>query len=179
MSSIERVVVFFIHIIFDLAIWVVLLRLLLQFFEAPTQNSICQLLVKVTKPIVGPVRAFLPLWMGIDSALVAWAFALSLVKYLMLLIVVGGTSFGITGAFILAFTSVLTHALDVFFYAILLYVILSWVGKGQQTALQEVLSILSEPLLNPVRKLIPPISGFDLSPILVMIVLKAVALFLI
>lgn len=178
MSGLNRVIIFFIHIIFDLAIWVLLLRLFLQFFHAPKENSICQVLVKVTKPIVQPVRSFLPLTMGIDFALVVWAFVFATVKYLLLFAIVGGFSFGVTGALVLAITTLLTHALDIFFYAILIHVILSWVSAAQRTALHEILPVLTEPLLSPVRKVIPPLGGFDLSPIVVMIVLKAITLFL-
>ena len=64
--------------------------------------------------------------------------------------------------------------INVFFWSILIQVIISWVNPGSYNPVTSLLYSLNEPLLRPARRLVPPISGFDLSPVVVMIALKLV-----
>ena len=66
-----------------------------------------------------------------------------------------------------------------FLVAILVQVILSWVSPGVHNPVSSLLWRLNEPLLAPARRLLPPISGLDLSPILVLILLQLVKLLLV
>jgi len=63
--------------------------------------------------------------------------------------------------------------LNLMFFAILIRVILSWVSPGVHNPVTAVLWSVTEPVMAPVRRLIPPIGGLDLSPIFVLIALQA------
>ena len=79
---------------------------------------------------------------------------------------------GPIGLIIMAFGDILGVVLSVFFFAIIISVILSWVSPRQYNPLTEILHLITEPLLRPARKIIPPIAGFDISPIPVLIILQ-------
>src|SRR5690606_887548 len=68
--------------------------------------------------------------------------------------------------------------LTIWFYtiAIFVYVILSWIGQGRYTPIGAFLADLVEPVLAPARRILPPIAGLDLSPLLVLILLQAVSI---
>ena len=60
-------------------------------------------------------------------------------------------------------------AINVFLFSILIQVIISWINPGNYNPVLSLIHSLTEPLLRPARRLIPPISGLDLSPMVVMI----------
>jgi YggT family protein len=67
----------------------------------------------------------------------------------------------------------LMTVLRMYVFTILIYAILSFVNPGTYNPLSSVLASISEPLLRPVRRVIPPIGGLDLSPLFVIIGLQA------
>ena len=68
--------------------------------------------------------------------------------------------------------------LQFYFFAVLLHVVLSWVAPGAHSPAAAVLERLCAPLLRPLRRVIPPIGGLDLSPIFVLIGLQALQILL-
>jgi YggT family protein len=70
----------------------------------------------------------------------------------------------------------LSLLINVFIVSILIQVIVSWVNPGMSNPVMGLLHSLNEPLLAPARRLIPPISGFDLSPIAVFICLQLLSI---
>lgn len=76
----------------------------------------------------------------------------------------------------MAFGDIVGVVLNIFFYAIIINIILSWVSPRQYNPLTEILHLMTEPLLNPARRFIPPISGFDISPIPVLIILQFITM---
>ena len=72
-----------------------------------------------------------------------------------------------------ALMSLAITVLQFYWFAILVYVILSWVAPGTYSPSASLLASLCEPLLRPVRRLIPPLAGLDLSAVFVLIALQA------
>jgi len=68
--------------------------------------------------------------------------------------------------------------LSLFSVALLAYVVLSWIAPGAYSPATRLLGALCEPLLRPVRRIIPPIAGLDLAPVFVLIGLQALQLVL-
>ena len=60
-------------------------------------------------------------------------------------------------------------SLNLFMFAIFIRIILSWISPGQYNPATAIITTLTEPVLRPARRLIPPIGGFDISPIFVII----------
>jgi YggT family protein len=161
---------------------VLLLRLLLQFARADFRNPIARAIVRLTNPVIVPLRRVLPPAGRIDSASVVAILAASIVKVLILLWLGG---LGVAGAFVLPPWIPLLRAvavdlvrmlLQTWFFAILLYAVLSMVAPGTRSPAQALLASVCEPILSRIRRVIPPIADIDLSPLWAGILIQALLL---
>lgn len=160
--------VFLIRTLFGLYELVVVLRLLFQYTRADFYNPLSQFVVRITNPPLRPLRKLIPGYRGIDFASVALLVALKTLEFMALLLV-GGLGFAILGPLAWSVPALLSLLANIFLYAILIKVILSWVGPDTYNPAVSLLHSITEPLLSPARRWIPPISGLDLSPMVVMI----------
>ncbi len=160
--------IYLIDAIFGLYLIAVMLRFLLQLVRANFHNPICQFLVKITNPPLVPLRRLIPGFKGVDVASLFLLFAIQL-SAILLKLLIAGSSFSILILIPLAISDLLSLALNVFMVAILVQVVLSWVGQGVHNPLTSTIYSLTEPVLAPVRRFIPPIGGMDLSPLVVLI----------
>jgi YggT family protein len=163
--------VFLIQTAFGLYILAVLLRFLLQWVRADFYNPVSQFLVKITTPLLRPLRRAIPGFGGIDFASVVLMLALQLIE-LVLVTQLLGQPLSVGGLMVLAVAELLSLLIKVFLFSILIQVILSWVRPGDHSPVSLLLYQLNEPLLAPARRIIPTISGLDLSPILVLVLLQ-------
>ncbi len=170
--------VFLINTVFGLYILIVMLRFLLQLVRGDFYNPVSQFLVKATSPVLVPLRRVIPGLFGIDFA----AVFLLLVLQIMQLVLVGlvkGYAFQPLGLVVMSIAELASLTLNIFFFSILIQVILSWVNPGTHNPVTALVYGLNEPLLRPARRLIPPVSGFDFSPLVVGVALKLVEMTLI
>ncbi len=163
--------VFLIQTVFGLYILAVLLRFLLQWVRADFYNPVSQFLVKMTTPLLRPLRRVIPGFGGIDFASVVLMLALQLIE-LVLVIQLLGQPLSVGGLMVLAVAGLLSLLIKIFLFSILIQVILSWVRPGDHSPVSLLLYQLNEPLLAPARRIIPAISGLDLSPVLVLVLLQ-------
>lgn len=171
-------VVFLVQTLFGLYIGAVMIRFLLGLARADFYNPISQFLVKITNPPIVPLRRIIPSVIGIDLASVLLMLALQAVEYMLITAIRG---FGIhpLSLLILSIGGLLSLLLQIYFFTILIQVILSWVAPGGYNPAISLLYSINEPLLSRARRILPPIHGFDLSPILVMIVLQLITILVI
>ncbi len=167
----EHAGVFLIQTLFGLYILAIMLRFLLQWVRADFYNPVSQFLVKVTNPPLKPLRRLIPGFWGIDLAAVVLMLLLQMLE-LFLVGVVVGQSFRPLGVLVMSAGELLSLAIYVFMVAIIIQIVLSWIQPGAYNPVIGLINRLSEPLLAPARRLIPPISGLDLSPLAVLILLQ-------
>jgi YggT family protein len=143
----------------------VLLRFLFQLVRADFYNPFSQALVKITNPALLPLRRMIPGLYGFDLAAVVLLLIVGCAKnYLELAII--GLSPRIIGLLVYSIAELLQATLYVFIVSIFVRVILSWVVPyGYQNPVMGLLRSLTEPLMRPARRLIPPLGGLDVSPI--------------
>ena len=166
--------IFIVDTLLSLALFVVLARLLLQWARADFRNPIAQAIVRLTNPLILPLRRVLPPIGKVDTA--------SVVAVILVAIIKRGILFALTGygtpgleIWLQAIAVELVQALlRTYFYAILLYALLSLIAPGGYSPLQSVLASICEPILRPFRRLIPPIAGIDLSPLWAVIAIQAI-----
>ena len=163
--------VFLIQTLFGMYLVAVMLRFLLQLTRADFYNPVSQFLVKVTNPPLIPLRRIIPGFIGIDMAAVVLLVAIQALELVMVGLV-QGFSLSIPGLLVLTVAGLINLLLDVYFFTILIQVILSWVNPGGYNPAIALLYNLNEPILSRARQLIPPISGFDLSPIVVFVLIQ-------
>jgi len=149
-----------------------LLRVLLQLVKANFYNPISQLIWKVTQPVTMPLVRFVPRIRNVDSPAVL---VLAVVAVLDIWIVASlySQSLEFTRILGLAALKVISLGLRIFTLSLLVVTILSWVGPGVSNPAANVLWSLTEPVLKPVRRVIPLVAGLDLSPIPVMILFQS------
>jgi YggT family protein len=165
--------VYIVDTLLSLALFVVLARLLLQLTRADFRNPICQAVVRITNPLIVPLRRILPPVGKVDTASVVAVLIVAAVEVACLSALHGG-GWPEPLAWIDALLREVAHMLLwTYFYAILLYALLSMIAPGGYSPLQSVLTSLSEPVLRPIRRLIPGIAGIDLSPLWAMIAIQA------
>lgn len=165
--------IFLIQTAFGLYILIVMLRFLLQLVRADFYNPVSQFLVKATSPILVPLRRIVPGMFGLDMASVVLLVVLQVAE-IVLVGSIKGYAFQPLGLVVVSIGELLSLALNVFFFSILIQVILSWVAPGTYNPVAALLYNLNEPLLAPARRLLPPMSGFDLSPLIVGVGLKLI-----
>ena len=167
---------YLISTIFGLYIIIVLLRFLLQLVRADFYNPLSQFIVKATSPVLNPMRRVIPGLFGIDFSSLLLAYILQYIENILLFAIRG---LSVNPIFLLwhSIGSLLTLFLYIYFFAILIQVIISWVSPGTYNPATALIHHITEPVLRPARKILPPFSGFDLSPILVFIALNLLIMF--
>ena len=168
----QNSLLFLIKTVSDLYLLTYLLRFILQWVRAGYHNPLAQFVLKVTNPLVVPARRLLPSAGGIDlPTLVVLIVLEALTTWLLIWL----TNVTVPVLWFVLYVVLRLVSLTLWFYlvAILIYVILSWVGQRQYSAVGAVLGELVEPFLRPARRLLPPIAGLDLAPLLVLILIQA------
>lgn len=170
--------VFLVQVLFGFAVIIVLVRILLQIVRANFFNPVCQFIVKVTNPVLIPMKKIVPNWGRLDMAAVLLAWLLQMIELGLTVMLMGG---GIAVATLLAYSFVQLIDLTVliFMFVIFVKIILSWVSPYSDNPIQPVLFQLSEPILGPCRRVLPPMGGLDLSPMLALIALQLTRILLV
>ncbi|MDP6436056.1 MAG: YggT family protein [Gammaproteobacteria bacterium] len=155
------------------------LRLGMHWARSDFRNPIVQFVLTVTNPLVLPLRRFVPPVYKIDTSTLVIFFLLQWAAMGILAPLACQTSPGIATVLGLTVVAGLRLTLNVYTFIIFGYVILSWIGQGSYNPsiamISGLLRSLAEPMLAPFRRIIPPIGGFDLSPIFLLIGLQALA----
>ena len=150
-------------------------RFMLQWTRMGFHNQLSQLVIAVTNPLVRPARRIIPGIRGIDLATLVVAFAVAAVNGVVLTLVVVQTLPAGPGLAVYVPLRILDVTADLFIFCILISVLVSWIAPYQQNPMVTPLRNIAEIMLRPVRRVIPPISGFDISPVFVLIILFASA----
>lgn len=163
--------VFLISVIFGFFILLVMLRFLLQTVRADFHNPLSQFVYKVTNPALMPFRKVIPGFGGIDIAALVLLLVLQVVELLLVHMITNQSLHPII-LLIVSFEKILSLMLWVFIIAILIQVIMSWIQTGGYNPMITILYQLTEPLLRPIRRRLPPVSGIDFSPLIALVVLN-------
>lgn len=158
---------YLISTVFELYLMVVILRLWLQLARADFYNPFSQFVVKATQPILAPMRKVIPSIGAIDTAAVILAVLVVIAK-IVVLSLMAGAAIDIPTLLIYSVVSVFKQAGVLLFWMLIIRAILSWVSQGYNP-IEMVMGQLTEPLLAPIRRILPPMGGLDLSLLVVMI----------
>ena len=157
-----------VNFVFAALIGLVMLRVLLQIVRANFYNPICQFLYKTTNPVLMPLRKVIPAWRNVDFAGIALAWVLTIIK-LALFYALGGQALGFVGLLVMALADLGDFVLMLYFVAVLLRVILSFVSVERANPIVPLIYQLTDPLLRPVRRIMPALGGLDFSPAIVLL----------
>lgn len=175
---------FIISVVFNLYALLLGVRFIMQLFRADYYNPLAQFVVKVTDPVLKPVRRIVPSIRSYDTSSLLLAFLVLLIKLVLLKtlsderVQVASAFFSLQvfsygTLFLLAFVEVVHLLFNIFIYAMIIQAILSWFPNPATDSVRNLLSGITEPILRPIRKYVPPIGGLDLSILIGIIALFA------
>lgn len=171
-SNVADALSFIVGSIGQLLVYVLLLRFLLPWFRADFRNPLAQAILKITSPLVVPLRRIIPAFGRIDTAtLLVVFFVLYLTLFLIALIINLNPGPAILALSSVAYIPMLI--LRLFFFLIIVRVILSWISPGGYNPAIALFHTLTDPVMRPFQRIVPPLGGFDVSPILVIILIGA------
>lgn len=172
MHAANNVLTFLIHTLFTLYIGAIVIRIILSATRADFYNPISQFIVTITNPVLVPLRKILPSIGSIDTASWVLVFALKALE-LFLLLSLRDLQPSLEALLVGTIFEVVIIVISIFLYAVIIRAILSWfVGSGMPSnPLFNIVNSITEPLLAPARRIIPPIGMFDLSALVVILVL--------
>lgn len=155
--------IFLIHTLFGIYIAIVLIRFLLQWARADFYNPISQFIVRVTTPVLRPLRQIIPGLGGLDIASLVLAWALKSIELALLAAIVGAGAQALW-ALAWAIPALISLLLDILLIAILIHALLSWVSPDPYNPAVSLLRELTAPILRPLRQALPDFGGLDISP---------------
>ncbi|MFD2178726.1 YggT family protein [Veronia pacifica] len=162
---------FLIETLFGLYLMVVLLRVWLQWARADFYNPFSQFVVKATQPVVAPLRRIIPSLGNLDMATLSFAYVLIILKFVALAAVSNGQTIFSPELLLIGLISLVKEAGTLFLYVLIIRAIMSWVSQGQ-SPIEYVMIQLTEPVVAPVRRIIPAMGGIDLSVLVIFIGLQ-------
>ncbi|EKF74567.1 hypothetical protein A11A3_08070 [Alcanivorax hongdengensis A-11-3] len=167
----QGALVYLLDFVFSAYIFIVLTRFVLQLARADFYNPISQFVLKATNPLLKPLRRIIPGYGGLDIASLVLVVVLIIVKVVVLSLLLSGAVPSLADPRLILYTlrELAALILNYVFWAVLIRVILSWVAPDPYNPVVRVIVQITEPIMAPVRKLLPPMGGFDLSPLLVLL----------
>lgn len=154
--------------------YVLILRFVLQYLRVNYYNPFTQFVVKATGVIVVPVRRFVPGWRGIDFATLIVIFSITLLKLFLSFLMLQKSAPFFPGLLVWCVGDLLKMTVNLYFFAILVMVIASWIAPMSQSPIMEIIYRLTTPIMRPFKRIIPPLGGMDITPIFAILALQMV-----
>ncbi len=161
-----------VNALFGIVVFVLVLRVLLQLARANFYNPVCQGIYKITNPVLMPLQKLIPNWKALNLAgcVVGWLLACLWIAIPAWILGSGGFGFG--GILVLGFAQLLLFTLETLFWITIVRVILSWVEGDSDNPVVPLVYRISDLLLKPFQRVIPPLGGIDLSPLVALLAVK-------
>lgn len=173
---------FIFSLIFGVVTFTLWLRFALRYLRISAMHPISQVVFKLTNNFVQPFSNILK-YTPIANARLDWAcfiliVLIEIIKFLLIGYFFFSTMLPVKLLILYPIADLIVQPLDVFFYAVFIRVIMSWINPAWRNPLSDLLIILTEPILSKVRRFTPPIAGFDFSPFIILISIKVITVFI-
>jgi YggT family protein len=173
-TAMNEIITYLMQTVLSLFLLAMLLRFLLQLVRADFYNPISQFLAKVTNPLVLPLRRIIPSYANLDLASLFLALLLQMAGIATLLLLNGVGLPSIVQLLVWSALGITGLLVNIYFFALLAMIILSWVAPGSKNPAIYLLYQITEPVMAPLRKVLPSMGGLDFSPILVFILINVI-----
>ncbi|MBD8473844.1 YggT family protein [Pseudomonas sp. CFBP 8770] len=172
MYGLNTAAIYVVQTLGSLYLLIMLLRFVLQLVRADFYNPLCQFIVRATQPLLKPVRRIIPSLFGLDMSSLLLAIVIQMIIMALTLLLAYGTTGNPLQLLVWSIIGVTALFLKIFFFAMIISVILSWVAPQSHNPGAELVNQICEPALAPFRRILPNLGGLDISPILAFMVLK-------
>lgn len=150
-------------------ILIVMLRFLLQLVRADFYNPLSQFIVKATNPLIIPLRKVIPGLFGIDIASLVLALSLQMLAFFVMAMIANGATIPLLTLLSVSVIKLIELVLNIYFFSFIIMVIISWIAPHTHNPIMSVISSLTEPVLRPIRKVMPSMGGLDFSVMIAML----------
>ncbi len=174
----EQALVFIIRTLVDLYIITFVLRIILQWVRADFRNPLTQFILRITNPLVIPLRRFVPPIGGLDTATLIVVVVLELIVTIVVTNLTCSGEPNILQVISMTVLRIVYLTLRVYLFIILIYVIMSWISPGTYNPAARLMESIAQPVLRPLRRLLPSIGGLDLSALFALIGIQALTMLL-
>ncbi|HLW75204.1 MAG TPA: YggT family protein [Gammaproteobacteria bacterium] len=177
MDNLIHALVFILNTLLGIYTGAVMLRFLMQQVRADFYNPLAQAMMKITNPLLLPLRRVIRPWNRMDIAALVLVLLLQFGNVLLVTFLANlpGKYLSYTPGYLVFWTLIklVYILLNLYFLTILMEVVMSWIGQGR-SSMDALLRPLNAPLLRPVRRLIPPLGGLDFSPLVILLLLQVI-----
>ena len=160
----------------------VVARFLLQLAKADFYNPISQAVFRATDPVVRIFRSFIPGYKGIDFSSLILAFIVQFIAISVTILLYGGAIPSVGFIITWSFIGVLNFIILFYYYALIASIIMSFVmmfsGNMNPHPILLLVWQITEPIMAPFRKVIPPMGGLDFSPIFIFLIIGLIRNFI-
>ena len=160
----------------------VVARFLLQLAKADFYNPISQAVFKATDPVVRVLRSFIPGYKGVDFSSLILAFIVQFIAISVTILLYGGTIPSVGFIITWSFIGVLNFIILFYYYALIASIVMSFVmmfsGNMNPHPILLLVWQITEPIMAPFRRVIPPMGGLDFSPIFIFLIIGLIRNFI-
>lgn len=160
-----------VSLLLSLAVVVFLLRVLMPLVRADFRNPLGEFVLRVTNPLVLALRKVLPPGKRFDPSSIAAVFIVQFAGTALLRLMTGRV-LPLESILVAGLVGLLLTLLQLYFFAVLAYAVLSWFADARYNPAAQVLTRIVEPVLTPIRRVLPPLGGLDLSALVLLIALQ-------
>lgn len=171
-----EVINYLLKFFFDAVVMILILRVWLQLVKADFYNPLSQFIVKVSNPLVVPLRRVIPGFGGIDLATIILALTVSILEF-VISFVINGQAVDVPVVLLVGTLALIKQIGFMLFIIMLVMALMSWVVQGYNPTMV-IFQQLTDPFLRPIRKIVPNIGGLDLSILVAFLVLNVINIFL-
>jgi len=164
------------NFIIDAYLFILLLRFLLHKLGGNWHNPAFQFIIKLTEPVVRMMRRFLPCYQGYDFAVIFPVFLLEISNVFLFLVAKTHGLPRAAGLLVISFSYLGSKVINIYFWSIIIAAIMSWIPALRFSPLGSIVQAIAAPPMQLAKRWVPAIGSIDLSPILLLLLLKVVEL---
>jgi len=172
-------IIFLVKLFFDIYILALILRYLLTIVRVDSLNPLSTLIMKVTNPLLKPLRKTIPGYFGIDWASIISLFLVQAIEIILVALIITGGIPAFSGLTMLTIAYLLRTILYIYLFIIIIQVIISWINPNVYNPITTIMYQISEPILKPIRQFIPSSGGLDFSPLVALIIINLLMILII
>ncbi len=174
-----QAIIFLVKLFFDIYILALILRYLLTIVRVDSLNPLSTLIMKVTNPLLKPLRRTIPGYFGIDWASIISLFLAQAIEIILVALIITGGIPAFSGLTMLTIAYLLKTILYIYLFIIIIQVIISWINPNVYNPITTIMYQISEPILKPIRQFIPSSGGLDFSPLVALIIINLLMILII
>ena len=178
-SYFAQAIIFLVKLFFDIYILALILRYLLTIVRVDSLNPLSTLIMKVTNPLLKPLRRTIPGYFGIDWASIISLFLVQAIEIILVALIITGGIPAFSGLTMLTIAYLLRTILYIYLFIIIIQVIISWINPNVYNPITTIMYQISEPILKPIRQFIPSSGGLDFSPLVALIIINLLMILII